>query len=694
MSDSNTRSLSDAVLHLAATSAGRPFPADAIADLGGWTRIATDAAELAGQPALPLVAHLIARDAEPGNADAAAAAEAVATAVLVTESPVLRRDSLEALLTSAIAVQAAGASLAAGLESIAAAFLTRKDREPKADLASADALEVLTRLVAAGHGSRFALMGLLEKFTAPTEKPMARAVLRSVSTSLDLWPEAESLVAVVRALGGLDPVAGADLDLAADVEDDACWVLAMASLLLALRAPTVQEMGPHLDQAAKYFGVAATTHGRQDAAPMVSVVNGLRALVTGVVASDPMGAMKSEALAPNVLDHMRDQVLRFAIDSSGLDHWYSDSKRVTLIAWAGLATSLEHMGKHLGKDGFYQAEVVVADLLNIYVSSRTFRVGTHGAPALGIDDLVQPVIEGGFASNASHMSNLEEYAADLEARENLAAQDTENLTAARALIEAARRVAKGSDASGKSDGGVPSTPLPPLLGQLVPPGSPDEGLLDQLSPTTLAAIAERMDHVAAGKRRLNIAQQELLDELRTALADSPDYKGDVVAAVDEILVLTINFVASRTGASAGHYKYLFNASAKEGDIHEDLYNYLVGNLGHLVEYEVQHVGGGRVDLRLKYSGFAVHIELKDDSTRMAMSDRTAYLKQAATYQGNDIRIGFLVALRHKAFDPTGPPPHIKTLIGHTAFDIDGDPVPRHIITVAVPGDRTNPSNSK
>lgn len=37
-----------------------------------------------------------------------------------------------------------------------------------------------------------------------------------------------------------------------------------------------------------------------------------------------------------------------------------------------------------------------------------------------------------------------------------------------------------------------------------------------------------------------------------------------------------------------------------------------------------------------------------DDTKLPMSDRTAHLKQAVTYQGNGIRIGFLVALRHKA----------------------------------------------
>ncbi|WP_129666146.1 hypothetical protein [Phytoactinopolyspora endophytica] len=153
-------------------------------------------------------------------------------------------------------------------------------------------------------------------------------------------------------------------------------------------------------------------------------------------------------------------------------------------------------------------------------------------------------------------------------------------------------------------------------------------------------------------------------------------------------------MVSRTGGQSNHYKYLFDLAANEDAIHEDLFNYLVGNLGSRAEYEVSHVGGGRVDIRLKFDRFALHIEMKVDSTQLPMDDRTAYLKQAATYQGNDIRMGFLVALRYKAFDPTGPPPNIKALVTHTEFSITGDPVPRHMVLVAVPGSRTNPSGSK
>jgi hypothetical protein len=208
----------------------------------------------------------------------------------------------------------------------------------------------------------------------------------------------------------------------------------------------------------------------------------------------------------------------------------------------------------------------------------------------------------------------------------------------------------------------------------------------------LAALAVGLEHVDAGRAHLNMVQREVYDDIRNKLKECPDYKGGVIPVVDEVLRLILNFVVSRTAGESGHYPYLFDPTAVENAIQEDLYNYLVAILGARAEYEVSHVGGGRVDLRLKFAEFAIPIEMKVDDTRVPMSDKAAYLKQAATYQGNDIRIGFLIALRHKAF-PKGPPPHLKSLMQHTAFDIPSDPDPRHIVTVAVPGSRTKPSDS-
>lgn len=696
MSNNVGGSLVEAVWAMAWANGGKPFANTAVAELGGWARLATEGATLAGGPALPIVSNLAARDAEPGDTDAAAALQAIADAILRTHQPALFKDSVDPILASAVATEATGERLAAGLEPLASAFLMREDREAIPDLLSADALEALTRLVTAGYGSRFAFLALLEKFRSPTVAPMARAVIRSVSTAIDVWPAATPLIGVVRAVGGLDPVDGADTALAADVESDAAWVLAMAALVAALRASTLTDMSPHLDEAARYFEVAAHTYQRPDAHPMLTIINALRDLLSGIISGDPMSALAGEPLSAGSLLDLQDQARKFAVDSSALDHWFGDSKASTLRAWAQLAADLDGMRHQFGKDGFFQAEIVINGLLNVYLSSRTFRVGGRDAEIVGVQDLIQPVIEGGFASNASHLCNLEEYETQLTDAAASSSDEGlhERLNATRSILQAARRVAKGGETPGKVVGGALPAPLPLLIGRLVPPGSPDAELIGRFTPTTLAVIEQHLDHVASARHHLNLVQTELFDDLRNKLARSPDYEGKVITVLDETLILIINFVASRTRAQPSHHKYLFDPTANESAIHDDLYNYLVGNLGERAEYEVSEVGGGRVDIRLKFDTFALHIEMKVDRTQLPMEDRTAYLKQAATYQGNDIRIGFLVMLRHNAFDSTGPPPHIKELITHTALQITADPVPRHVILVAIPGSRVSPSQSK
>lgn len=237
-------------------------------------------------------------------------------------------------------------------------------------------------------------MALLEKFDKPTVAPMARAVIRSVSTAVDVWPAAaEPLIKVVRAVGGLDPVEGAEPALAADVESDATWCLAMAALLAALRAGTVDSMGPHLEEASGLFKVAADFHDRADAVPMVGIINALRELLAAILAGDPMSATVAKPLSAKVLAGIHEQTLRFSIDSDGLDHWFGDRKRVMLAAWAALAVDLDRMRSELGKDGFYQAEVIIDNLLNIYMSSRTFRVGGRAVDGVGVQDLIQPLVE-------------------------------------------------------------------------------------------------------------------------------------------------------------------------------------------------------------------------------------------------------------------------------------------------------------
>ncbi|MGA5538620.1 hypothetical protein [Mycolicibacterium nivoides] len=140
--------------------------------------------------------------------------------------------------------------------------------------------------------------------------------------------------------------------------------------------------------------------------------------------------------------------------------------------------------------------------------------------------------------------------------------------------------------------------------------------------------------------------------------------------------------------------YLFDPNADEADLHDDLYDYLWSAFGATVDIEVQQIGGGRADLRIKYAGFSIYLELKVDDTKKPLSAKGAYLNQAATYLATDIRIGFVVALRTRPYSTGAPHPHLTSLFTHQVVDVVGDDVARHLVLADVPGNRSSPAAKK
>jgi hypothetical protein len=660
---------------------------------------------MADSPVLAQLVGLVVRAAaDPDNrTDAYAdALRTVTAAVVASKSPAIFADSLEPLVSSPAALDVVGATLATSLEGVVAEFPRLEDPDARAALRAADALETLTRLNVSGIGTTFGLLAILERFNAPMPKPLGTAVIRAVGTAVDHWPHADSLAGVVRLVAGMDPSTEetrADAD-PADVASDAAWVLAGVELVRALRASDLSAMAESLEASAAYLALARDSYGREDADVLLTVVEILSGLLQESGLPPSVERLAMPKLEPEALDELAERVRRLNVASFGLNHWYGDPKKAALFAWSRLADDLGRLRVEFARNSFYKAEVVVDGLLQIYMGSRSVAVVRREEDADGLLELVQPVIESGFAKTAGLLSNLEDHTHALQQQVEAATADrrrglSEQLQAARAVLVAAQAHALGGAGQGKGDGGTASAPLPPPLDQLVPTGSVAAIELGAMSQPVLAELARAVDNATIGKHSLNLIENEVYSAVRAGLASSPDYRGDAAKAVDVVVRLIIRFVTTRTNAQSDLYAYLFDPKANEDAIHLDLYNYLTSSeLGSVTEFEVQHVGGGRIDLRLKFDGFAIHIEMKVDSTKVPMDDKTAYLKQAVAYQGTDIRIGFLVALRHKAFDTSGPPPHLSTLIGHTEFDIEGDSVPRHIITVQVPGSRTKPSRMK
>jgi hypothetical protein len=705
MSNEPSASLAEDVAALLAASPGRPPSHDALASLGGWGRVAAEAAAMANSAVLPQLVTLTLRDAaNAGNRTGAYtdAVRAVTAAVTATESPAIFADSLEMLVSSPATLKVAGPLLATSLEGIVDAFRKLRSPSPRAARRAADALEALTRLNLAGVGSSYVLLAILDRFDAPLPRPVGTAVIRAVGTAVDQWPHAAGLASVVRLVAGIDPPKG-EARPGADphvIASDAAWVLAGIELVSALRASDLSTMTKYLVASAAYLKTGCDTYEREDARVLLSVVEVLLGLLQESGVSPTVEALAMPHLDPEALDALAVRVRRINVASIGLNHWYGDPKTAALLAWKRLADDLRRLRVEFARNSFYKAEIVVDDLLQIYMGSRSVTVVCRGEDADGLQMLVQPVIESGFARTAGLLSNLEDHTNALERQVAEVADDrrgalTEQLEASRAVLAAARAHALGGTDQGKGDGGTAATPLPPPLDRLVPIGSAAATELPALSKAALIDLACAVNDAAVGRHSLNLVESSVYSAIRTALVASPDYHGEPASAVDDVLRLIIRFVTTRSNAQSDLYGYLFDPDANEDAIHSDLHNYLASSeLGSITEIEVQHVGGGRIDLRIKFDGFAIHIEMKVDSTKVSIADKTAYLKQSAAYQGTDIRIGFLIALRHKAFDASGPPPHLSALIGHTEFDIDDDPTPRHIITVQIPGSRTKPSQMK
>jgi hypothetical protein len=369
-----------------------------------------------------------------------------------------------------------------------------------------------------------------------------------------------------------------------------------------------------------------------------------------------------------------------------------------VVAWVRLITDLKSAVDDFGEDSFYEPEAVIDALLDTYLTTHSVYVVRRSEDLESIRAIVQPVIETGFASRAAFVSSLDRYTTNLETH---VAQVTETGTApdpdlvgalsvAQQVLAAARSAITAGKPPGKDGGGTASAPLPPQLEDILGAGTPAAAKIAELDRGALAKLVAAVEDRKASQR-VSLMEREVLDHIQSLLAGASDYTGGVKDEVDALFLQLVRFVGYRQNAQEDFHAYLFAADADEKDLHKDLAQYLHGAFGPALDIEVAHIGGGRVDLRLKYDAFSFFLELKIDDTKKALVDKGAYVNQAATYQAADIRIGFLVALRTQAFPRGAAHPHLTSLFTHTTVDVVGDSVPRHLVMIQVPGNRSAPS---
>lgn len=676
---------------------GKP-PSDAVDQLGGWQRVVDGLQGAPDDPASVVLVRIATLCVPEGGPEAITTLPAIADAVAAMDSPAGFAESLDALLGSPAVLDVAGEQLADALLERVRAFTKAPSENLDAVSRAASALEVVTRLKVGGYGSHFGLLATLEEFKGPMPKRLAAAIVRSVGTAVDHWPEAVGLVPVVEVVAGLKAPSGTQVDGADPgvVASDASWVLANIALVQALRAVSREDMLRDLERSLEHFKLGDETYGREDAkllAPIVGAVAGL------LRAGDAGGGATLDVLptAQGVRELVELQV-RIDISLSGLNHWYADVKRQTSAAWVMLVEDLGGAREQLSQAAFYEPERAIDDLMHVYRASRSVEVVRRAEDFDGVLTAVQPVIESGFASNMAFVSNLDVYTGRLAVRiERATDEDRPDLVeqhrAAEQVLAEARRILAQGGPPGKGGGGTATTPLPPQLEDVL--GSDPEALaaISAFAPETLERLARAVEDTGVS-RHVTLQEHQVLTMLQGALSASPDYVGEVKDAVDDVLLQMVRFVSSRQNAQENRRAYLFDPNADEAALHDDLYDYLWSAFGATVDTEVQQIGGGRADLRIKYAGFSIYLELKADDTKKPLSAKGAYLNQAATYQATDIRIGFVVALRTRAYPTGAPHPHLTSLFTHEAVVVMGDDQPRHLILVDVPGNRNSPAAKK
>ena len=674
----------------------------------GWSNPAGRAAGLENTLDLIDLTRLLVEHPPPA-AQAHAAHAAVIDAVGRTAAPTIFIECLSTLLDSNSILETSAADLSDMC--LHAARPPAPSANPREWLRAADALEGATRIALGDWVTHFALLAQLVALPSVCPPPFARAALRCLAAAYERWRE-KALVEVMERLVGLGSPTNGPVDQATarewshEVAADAAYELGCASLLQALGGQTVDEAERHLQDAERRLETAAVS--RVDAAAMADVS---RLLAAHLPTESGRAALTSMDL-PGLAVRLEVSVREHAFWSGGLPHWRSPRLDAE-VAWVGLANDVVRSSVAVSEPSWYRAEEMLAGVLAAYTASRCSHV-LRREDQEGVAAIIGPVIEDGIAVRAGLLKHLNDHVRALEARatatdevsvETASPADDhgldEELAAARALLEAARRKVMDHERSPKhqgSAGASVSTDAHPELPLLETMLGHDVALLADLPGDVTATlerrIAERQAGAGFGAAPGDILViNETFARLQRELSVTTEYRGDVKLAVDEILLLLLRFWRSRDGMGAAEMPYLFKAKALEEELAADLKTWFDGtpHAGR-TKTEVRHVGGGRVDVACVFPLFNLYVELKKDIRKKGVAERSNFLSQTAGYQSADVRIGFLAVLDLR--DRIGPTPSLDLSFSVVARVDPELGEPRYVVTMLVPGNRIEPSSMR
>ncbi|MFY0406518.1 hypothetical protein [Solicola sp. PLA-1-18] len=601
------------------------------------------------------------------SAEYDAAARALADAIVATASPVLFADATQLFLASSDLLEAAGERL--GIEVLAQAAPPVTGAKGPEVLRAADALAVATQLRLGGWTSRWDLFALLTTYDGMGPATYGRAAMRAVQACFEQWQEA----------GDLLPVAYRIADLGDDAESvsssDTGVMLARVALLQALRAGDHETALRHIDDALAALAAALTHDDRPDAH------------VTANIARLLQGLIETQTVDPTVVFDLAEGVreLRHLRYSRG--HWTGEIAGATRASWTLLADRLAAAQQSFAQPSWLHAVPVIDDLVDLYRTSGSHTGLRREGDGRAVQVLVAPLVENGFGNEVGLLNVLRQRVAEMEAAVDAGTATAGELADLPAAIDirdaAARRLAAGAPVHHpKATAGAE---LPADKDAFDAADAGDVDLEDRLW-----SAARRRHRTKLANASLPINQA--LERIWNDLDGSADYRAQdgLADAVDLVTALLMSFIFDRSAVGPSEAPYLFDAAASEEDLARDLRTFVRGS-GYLhgVDTEVRHVAGGRVDMRFSFPGFNLYVELKQDSTKDAVPDKTSYVNQAASYQAAEPRVGFLLVLKKT---PRKTPAASVSDWAQVVETTDAEGAARHVVAMTLGGARTIPSD--
>jgi hypothetical protein len=143
--------------------------------------------------------------------------------------------------------------------------------------------------------------------------------------------------------------------------------------------------------------------------------------------------------------------------------------------------------------------------------------------------------------------------------------------------------------------------------------------------------------------------------------------------------------------------YLFEgddgkSETKEKALNQDFYGSLkMSEFARHVDTEVWEIGGGRVDVLLKFDDFRFVVEIKRELDDPSPEGLRQYLGQSVLYHSTDVKLGLLlvVDLMEKR---SGPPSLEKSIWVDRSRPKASDDW-RYVVVAVVPGNRRRPSDT-